>query len=269
MSITILASSYRHSVLAQGLKEQGYSVKHYKNSDSIPDIIESEIIVLPIPSFKKGILNIEGRDISDRELFERIDKKSLVITCNYNATDYNCFDINKYEPFVSQNAIPSAEGALLYAANASNETFFGHESLVIGYGRIGKIIADRLQSAGSRVSFTARNPKDIFMGKSKVFEHISYERLKENIGRFKYVFQTVPHLILNSDLLTRVTGIVVELSSGGIGTDLDFAQKYGLNVIYAPAIPEKLYPETAGKILLNSILSIIEDLNNKLLKEEI
>ena len=109
----------------------------------------------------------------------------------------------------------------------------------------------------------ARNQKDICASQTLGYNFVDYPSLKKQINQFDFIFQTVPFLILSSELLDllKEKSVTVELASNGIGTDLEYAKSKALNVIYAPNIPEKCFPETAGKIFYDSVISIIKELN--------
>ncbi len=262
LNITIISDSKRHGILSNELIKDGYSVKLYKTFNELPSKIKGDIVVLPIPTLKKDqTVNFNGCSITIEELIDRIDKNCLIISCNYSTDIRSCIDINKYEPFISMNAIPSAEGAIFEAVKNSDITLFDSKCLVIGYGRIGKIIADRLKGFGANVWVTARNHKDEYSAKSRTFGFIEYDELNEKISDFDFIFQTVPYLILDKERLDKTYALIIELASNGIGTDINYAKEKNKNVIYAPAIPEKYSPKSAGKIFHDSVISIIKELN--------
>ncbi len=266
MIITVIGSTKRHYFLAEKLKADGNNVFLFETADQLPKKISGQVVVLPIPtSTKTGVLNIEKNvnSITASEIVGRTDKSAIIISCNFSSEERKTVDINKYEPFCSMNAVPSAEGAILKALQATNITLYNSKTLVIGYGRIGKIIADRLKGFGADVFITARNHKDICLAQSLGHRFIDYSSLKQKINQFDFIFQTVPHLILTDELIDHLKekSVTVELASNGMGTDLDYAKSKGTNVIYAPTIPEKCFPETAGQIFYDNVIGIIKELD--------
>lgn len=263
MYITIIADSKRHEMLATSLKRDGHAVTVYKEYDSLPTEISSEIIILPIPSFTaSGILNLKGApDTLNKEaFFQRFSPDSFIITCNCEAEGRRFLDINKYEPFVFSNAVPSAEGAIALAMQNSDITLYKSRSLVIGYGRIGKLIASRLKGFCGSVSVVARKEKDRLVASSKGYESLDFPDIDVKIDEFDFIFQTVPFLTLTRDRIDKITGLIVEISSKGLGTDMEYAKEKGVRLIYAPGIPEKYSSKTAGNILSDSVKSIISEL---------
>lgn len=266
MFITIIADSKRHDLVAERLTRDGHSVTVYRSFDSLPEQINGDIVILPIPSFtNNGILNLSGTpDTVNKEiLFNRISNDSFIICCNSIPEGRRYIDINRYEPFVSMNAVPSAEGAIALAMENSDITLFKSRALVIGYGRIGKLIAERLKGFLSLVTVTARKEKDRFAAESQGFRSIDFDGLDKTLSEFDFIFQTVPYPVLTRERIDLIKGLLIEISSKGLGTDMVYAKERGIDFIYAPGIPEKYSNKSAGIILYDSIKSIITELKEE------
>ncbi len=260
MLVTIISDSYRHGCLADELKRDGFDVELYDNAREIPERIEADIIVLPIPTVKAdGLFNL-GMDclFTTEDIIDRTKADSHIITCNYECKNRKFTDINRFEPFTSMNAVPSAEGAIFEAMKNSDIPLFGSQTLVTGYGRIGKIIAHRMKSFCSEVTVAARNVKDIYSAQSLGYKTIDYARLDENVSKFDFLFQTVPFPILTDKVLINTRGLIIELSSKCAGTDSKFAKANSNRLIYCPGIPEKYSKEYAAKIFSDSVKNIIK-----------
>lgn len=260
MLVALISDSARHLYLANELCKSGYETVIYNSVDDIPFEIPADIVILPIPTKDKdGFINLKGSYKTTAEnIISRTNSNSFVITCNYECNDRKYTDINKFEEFTSMNAIPSAEGAIFEAMKASSIPLFGSKTLVMGYGRIGKIIADRMKSFCSDVTVAARNPKDRFSAIAMGLSGINYESLYDEINQFDYIFQTVPHLVLTDRLLEKTRGIIIELSSKCAGTDYEFAIANKNNILYCPALPEKYSKDFAAKVFADSVKSILE-----------
>ena len=59
-----------------------------------------------------------------------------------------------------RNAIPSAEGAIALCMQELDRTIDGMRALILGYGRIGHVLAQRLHAWGSEVHVAARKEID-------------------------------------------------------------------------------------------------------------
>jgi len=60
-----------------------------------------------------------------------------------------------------RNSIPSAEGAIQMAMEATTITIHGSESMVLGLGRCGWTLARMLKGIGAQVTGVARKPSDL------------------------------------------------------------------------------------------------------------
>jgi len=70
-------------------------------------------------------------------------------------------DYFKREEMQILNAIPTAEGAIQVAMQETNVTLHGSDTMVLGFGRIGKSIAKLLKALDSNVHVAARKYEDL------------------------------------------------------------------------------------------------------------
>ena len=263
MKIAILGSSLRFDILSSELTSLGYEVTTYSRADEIPQILEQDVIVLPIPTkSKEGFLNLGGDNkITPEALLGRTKAETLIISCNYSDNRRKTVDINKDEYFAFLNAVPTAEGAISIALKEKGMTMFSRSCLIVGFGRIGKILAHRLDGLKANITVAARNPKDLALIKALGLKGINIFSLEESINEYDIIFQTVPSPILTENVLSKVDNgtPIIELSSAMAGTDLAKAKELGLKVINAGGLPEKCAPHTAGMILFDSVIRIIKE----------
>ena len=263
MKIAILGSSLRFDILSDKLSCLGYQVSNYSRVDEIPENLEQDIIILPIPTkTKEGFLNIGGDNkITPEALIELTKPDALIISCNFLDNRRTIVDINKDEYFAYLNAVPTAEGAVSIALKEKGMTMFKAKCLIVGFGRVGKILAHRLDGLNADITVAARNPKDLALIKALGLSDINIYNLEESISQYDIIFQTVPSMILNEGLLSKVSKDVpiIELSSAMAGTDISKAKEFNLKLINAGGLPEKCAPQTAGMILFDSVIRIIKE----------
>ena len=65
------------------------------------------------------------------------------------------------EELTVANAAATAEAAIQVAMEHLDRTLLGMDCLVVGFGRIGKLLSSRLHGLGGRVTATARKPGDL------------------------------------------------------------------------------------------------------------
>ena len=166
--------------------------------------------------------------------------------------------INSHIP----NAVPTAEGAIEIAIAETPFTIHGSKSLVLGYGKIGKILSKDLYALGAQTYVEARKYADLAMIEGHGYEPLPLDNLKDHIHEFDIIFNTIPSLILNDEILTKVKkdALIIDLASKPGGIDFDAAKSYGLKVIWALSLPGKIAPVSSGAIIKDTIMNIIKEL---------
>ncbi|AGA69981.1 dipicolinic acid synthetase, A subunit [Desulfitobacterium dichloroeliminans LMG P-21439] len=149
------------------------------------------------------------------------------------------------------NSIPSAEGAIQMAMEASPLTIHGSESFVLGLGRCGWTLARTLRGMGAHVTGVARKPADLARAIEMGLEAIHFSDLEDRVGKADMIFNTVPHQILDKALLEKLNkeAVIIDIASIPGGTDFEYAKVLGIKALLAPGLPGKVAPKAAGKIL--------------------
>ncbi len=202
-----------------------------------------------LKNFSAGTIVLAGK--SDKKIEKYAEEKGIKV-----------IDYFAREELQILNAIPTAEGAIQIAMQETPFTVHSSRCLVIGNGRIGKILAKMLSGLGAKVTVAARKNRDRAQVFSFGMEAIHTDRLYEEIGRFDIIFNTVPILILDSDMLAKTNrnALIVDLASKPGGVDFDAARKMGIKVIWALSLPGKVAPDTAGDIIGKTILNILDEM---------
>lgn len=165
-----------------------------------------------------------------------------------------------------KNALPTAEGALAIAMRELPVTLDGCCAAVIGYGRIGTVLADKLTALGAQVYLYARKPRDLARAAQR---HLFPMRLSDaressmlrNIPRnCRVIFNTVPHLLFTREILETLPRdcIYIDLASAPGGIDWSAAKELGIPTVWGTALPGRCTPETAGEILADTVDTILD-----------
>ncbi len=259
-SILICGGDRRQKYMYEYMKEKGINVNtfalFYDDLNDIQDIKKYDVIILPIPVTRDGIYLNSQRRVKLSDILSVLDRGQIVMggLCeDLGITDYyNC------ECMQMQNAIPTAEGALHVAMENTVITINQSKCAILGYGRIGKILASMLKDLGAEVTVYARNPKDLEL--AKAFGHNSMNiNMPEGLDSFDIIFNTVPKNVLDYDRLgeTKREVVIIELASKPYGVDFEACEKLNRRLIVASGLPGKVAPKTAGKILCNVILDLL------------
>lgn len=229
-------------------------------------------IVLPLPYSSDG-KNINTPlyrySVSVTEFFENISPKNRILAgrCDHKIkamaenhrimlTDYLC-----REELATLNAIPTAEGAIQIAMEETDFTIHSSRCLVIGNGRIGKVLSKMIHGIGAEVTVASRKKGDQAYSFAMGYNYSSISSLGDKMSEFDIVFNTVPTLILDFDLLAKMKNgvLIIDLASKPGGVDFGEARRRGIKVIWALSLPGKVAPDTAGDIICNTILNILEE----------
>ena len=133
---------------------------------------------------------------------------------------------------------------------------------LLSYGKIGKILAKDLFGMGAQTFAAARKYADLAMIEGHGYEPVSMGSLKKHIKEFDIIFNTVPALILDGDVLSKVRkdSLIIDLASKPGGVDFEKAKEYGLRVIWALSLPGRIAPITSGAIIKDTVMNIINEL---------
>lgn len=171
-------------------------------------------------------------------------------------------DLIKREEFAVLNAIATAEGTLQIAMEETQKTVHGSKVLVMGFGRIGKILAKMLDGIGAKVSCEARKDDDLAWIKAYGFEPIHLNELNENLSKFDIIINTIPFQILNEERLNLVKKdvVLIDLASNPGGVDRKVAKEKELKLIWALSLPGKVAPITSAEFIKEVLYHVLEEI---------
>lgn len=233
---------------------------------------KADIIILPLPASQNGIFvntPFSKNNIPMTSLFSvlkdngmvlggMIDAKTMKIFDKYSIEAIDYFD---REELSVLNAVPTAEGAVQIAMEELATTIFRQKVLITGYGRISKVLAKILCAMGAEVTVTARKYSDLAWAEINGCHTLHTSMLKDKIGEFTLVFNTVPAVILNEEILKNANteALIIDLASKPGGVDFDVAGKLGLKVVWALSLPGKVAPISSGEIIASTVLNILKE----------
>lgn len=282
---TIIGGDLRSVKLANALQEEGNRVYIYgfdkagfklgmEESEALELAIDqSDVIIGPIPCsnddetihtpFFSGKIPINEvfKTMNKNQLFMagRISDKIIHLSQIFNVY---YVDLLEREEMSVLNAIPTAEGAIQVAMEEMPITLHDCNALVLGFGRIGKILGKMLQGIGAKVYVEARKYSDIAWIKSYSYHPVYLQDLKEVLPTMDVVFNTIPHMILDMELLKSLKKdcLLIDLASKPGGVDFERAKILGIKTIWALSLPGKVAPVTAAGFIKETIYNILEEL---------
>ena len=157
------------------------------------------------------------------------------------------------EEYQIANAQLTAEGAV--ALLRPETGLSGAHILLLGYGRIARLLARELQKAGALVTAAARSGEQRAWAEAEGIEALPLDALSGALDRFDVIIGTIPAPVLTEPLLAlvRKDALLLELASAPGGIDAAAAHERGLRYIRAPGLPAKYAPERAAVILRDAV----------------
>lgn len=169
----VIGGDRRQAELARLLAEEGRTV-WTSGVAGCPDLpaqaAAADVVILPLPLCREdGILNSETEALPTSALFRRFRPGQLLLAGQVRPAQQleaeNCgltlVDYFQREELTVANGAATAEAALQVAMEHLDRTLLGMECLVLGFGRIGKLLAYRLHGLGAHVTVTARKSADL------------------------------------------------------------------------------------------------------------
>ncbi|MBR2724437.1 MAG: NAD(P)-binding domain-containing protein [Ruminococcus sp.] len=223
-------------------------------------------VILPIPSFDKNALLNGGGHVNAEELFRQLPSNSRIYGAKAApiisrlATEHGhtFFDYGEREDFNLLNAVPTAEAAILIAMEHSTKTIQNQTFAVIGYGRIGKILARRLSDLGGRVYVCARSNSALAAAECDGHIPVALSEALRDCFSCDICFNTVPVQIFDEVSICKwKSSYFIELASLPGGFTEAAKKRLSEKYITALSLPGRYFPTTAGEIIYKTVLSMI------------
>lgn len=224
--------------------------------------IKYDVYILPIPMTVDGeYLNNQSININLSKIIENIPYDALIISGG--KTIRNSIDVAKRDDFSYKNAIPTAEGAIALAINNTDITLFDSKILITGFGKVAKILVQKLRGLCNDITVSLRNKSDRELIETLGIKTIPIESIADYVTDYNIIFNTVPDEIFNKEILSTADSknLFIELASNQLGFDTQAITKFKVNYINAPGLPNKVAPKTAACTFAETITNILEEKN--------
>lgn len=288
-NIVILGGDNRQNYIKQYLLSSPSINQKYTITDMIypkltfeEDILNSlkhtDILIAPLPitsdgtniTIKASTEPISYLTLNFYDLINILPSKSTIFAGGFNNNmtssmsikNINYYDYLKDDCIQQKNAIATAEGAIMKAIELGKINIQDSNTLILGYGKCGKMLAKKLYLLDSKVSVCARGSLSLCEAYTQGYNTLSLNNLIEKISNYDFIFNTIPATILNSEVLDNISSdtIIIDIASRPGGLDYNYASKNNLNVIHYLGIPGKISPKTSGYILGEYIKNHLEAL---------
>lgn len=283
MKFAVIGGDLRSALLCSMLAADGHRVYCYalEKAELPPAVAKAgclqgcvygaDCIVLPCPSEKGGLLNAPfaaenhrmaeicsalwpgqilcAGKLSDASIAAAIDAGAQVE------------DMMLRPDFAVGNAAITAEGAVGLLISGSDKTLWHSHTLVLGWGRIGSILALRLRALGAEVCVAARKSRDRATARALGCDAMDIPELEARLGEFDYIINTVPARVLSDAALCciREDALLLELASPPGGFDRNLAENIGIKMLYAPGLPGRCAAYSAAGLMRQAVYDILKE----------
>ncbi len=271
MNVCVMGGDLRNFFLAKLLSKEKHEVKVYgfekienfKECETYENMLSSsEIVVLPIPFTKdKKTINmpLSNRNIRIQELVYYLENKTIFagnipedIQEILKEKQNEVIDFMQKEEFAVLNAIPTAEAIIEIILKNTNKILQGSHCLILGFGRIGKVLAHKLQGLSVDVTCMITNEIEKAWAVAYGYEITTIQKLQNyyaKIKQYDIIINTIPKIIFKEELKEiKKETLVIDLASKPYGIDRKIVEEENINFIEALGLPRKISTNVVSKI---------------------
>jgi dipicolinate synthase subunit A len=284
MIFAVIGGDMRQAKLAELLQQDGHTVRVFAfdraelhETIHICDTVRAategaDCVVLPLPvSRRDGVLNtpLSMLTITLESVFGALDPGQTVCAGRIDQTTWDMaarYNVQVTDYFAREelailNAVATAEGALQLLMEELPVTLWGLRCLVIGYGRLGKLLSYRLHCLGADVTVSARKWADLAWIRAMGYTAAVTPRLDGTLDAYDAVINTVPAQVLNENRLRELKPgcLCLDLASKPGGMDFAAASRLGVRAVWALSLPGEVAPVTSGAVIRDTIYHILEE----------
>ena len=249
-----MLTNENNKVLSYGL-EKSEEIQENRLIDKTPNLqsaIEKvDIIVAPTPFSSNGeTINspYAKEEIKIEQLFRSNKQKILIaggitesIKEQLEEKYLKVIDVMKREELAILNTIATAEGTIKVAIENTDKILQGSKVLILGFGRVAKIVASKFSLLSTYVTCAARKTTDLAWIEAYGYNSININEMLFELNDFDIIINTVPEIIIKEKELKHMKPdvLLIDLASKPGGIESKKAIQMGLKYIWALAIPRK------------------------------
>jgi len=262
-----------HSVHTFALKPPGGVAEEVRAETDLSGIRLADCVILPLPVLSGDeLLNapFAAEPCPIGRVLDALGPRQIVcagkvspdLRAAARARELTLHDYFAREELAVANAVPTVEGAIQIALEELPITLHGARALVIGFGRLGKLLARRLDGLGVNVSAAARGCADLAWIEALGYGVEHSQQLRGWLCGYDLIINTVPARMLGAAELEELRPgcLVIDLASKPGGVDFEAAQRLGVKAVWALSLPGKTAPVTAGRSIRNTVYNILMEL---------
>lgn len=255
VNIAVIGKDKRILSTADILYKNGYCIRYlddWEQQSFAEDISSAKVVLgdIPFRGEKKIIYNLR----QGQYFFAGVLSDDFVEQCRKKQV--TAFDFMKEESIAIYNTIATAEGTIMEAIRNKDTNLHKSQCLVLGYGRCGRAICERLRGLFADVTVASQSEEELAWADVFGADTLSLCELPGKVQSFEYIFNTIPSVILGEELLrnTRPDVLILDIASGEGGVCYADAERMGRKAIHCLALPGKYAPRASAYCLANYML---------------
>lgn len=280
MKILVCGGDERSAYLCRALCEAGHEVAALclENAALPPECRlvnapeRAQVVILPVPACRDtqgellnaplGVSPCPTADILDAAgegalvIGGRLDER---ITRAAHERGQRVRDYMLMPEFTAKNAAVTAEGAVCRLMDASDAALCDERVLVIGWGRIGKLLMQKLAALGASVCLMSSHADSRAMAQALGYPALAPKSGRELLQGFDAVINTAPAPVISELCAFREGCRIFELASAPGGIDAHEALAAGLKYTALPALPGKYAPRSAARAVFCAVTEILKE----------
>ena len=270
LKIAVVGGDMRQLYTAEHLEKLGHTTSLFgfgeKNTHACIDeaLYLADCVILPVFMKDDIIPTLDGTYITGADIIT-LSKSSPTVFSGSGAQNYftNClrypryFDITRNKYFGIMNADITSEAALSIIISNTNVSLTELNTAILGYGKIGRSLSEKLSSLGCNPIVFARSAEARKAASENGLRAFDFSDFSGHEKELDCIVNTVPAKTVD----IREDGgelLLLELASSPGGfTEKDKASNR-VKYINAPGLPGKTAPKSAGIITAKAVLEILE-----------
>ena len=246
-----------YGVHAFGWPEELLPEEVLKVHSPVEALKEADVCILPQTPIKK-----DGQLLSlcDLPVFLRREELAALgddtpLLCGvaspylkYAAGHCRIFEMAENDTLAIALAPASAEGAIAEAIRLSGNLLANSRALLIGFGRIGRELAWRLEGMGVDLVIMNRGKARAEEAADMGYVVADRSQLVSAALHTDYIFNTAPAPLLDELIigLMDTDTCIIDLAAYPGGTDFAAAERRGIRAVHAGGLPGRYAPDYAG-----------------------
>lgn len=234
----LIGQDKRLEELYEMLKQKGKQVMYVQKELEIEALMR-----YPIEQGKKTVC-VVGK--IPQEIETALKEKGAVFF--HMLTDKRCKNFN---------AIATAEGAIAHAIVMSPWNIEGSSVCILGFGTCGSVLAEKCKALGAKTTVVVRRAEMAEAAAREGHRVIQTEELKEKAGEFRYIFNTVPAVLITDSVLRELKKdvILIDIASNKGGVDYKAAAEQEIKAVQILRIPGRFAAKSSAKKLCEILLA--------------